>query len=181
MGDFTQVKSPMNFHGGFYPSGNTLDYKMTHWLFTLFQIISNILTSSLLTFSVIYTFYFYIAFEELTFYQKCSIKCVLYSLFYTCTVHYDALSKGMDEPISHVVSVDTENTICMPKTSLWVTIIVFLYFCRTQTRSLPCLVTQSLTPHFEFCSNCWICQSCYMDFSCFIFDIMMTYSFQIWW
>ena len=40
MGDFTWVKSPMNFHGGFYPSGNTLDYKMTHWLFTLFQIIS---------------------------------------------------------------------------------------------------------------------------------------------
>ena len=81
-GLFTQVKSPMNFHGGFYPSGNTLDYKMTHWLFTLLQIISNILTSSLLTFSVIYTFYFYIAFEELTFYQKCLIKCVLYSLFY---------------------------------------------------------------------------------------------------
>ena len=82
MGDFTRVKSPMNFHGGFYSSGNTLDYKMTHLLFTLFQIISNILTSSLLTFSVIYTFYFYIAFEELTFYQKWSIKCVLYSLFY---------------------------------------------------------------------------------------------------
>ena len=56
---------------------------MTHWLFSLFQIISNILTSSLLTFSVNYTFYFYIAFEELTFYQKCSIKYVLYSLFYT--------------------------------------------------------------------------------------------------
>ena len=82
MGDFTRVKSLMNFHGGFYPSGNTLDYKMTHWLFTLFQIISNILTSSLLTFSVIYTFYFYIAFEELTIYKKCSIKSDLYSLFY---------------------------------------------------------------------------------------------------
>ena len=32
--------------------------------------------------ATLYTFYFYIAFEELTFYQKCSIKCVLYSLFY---------------------------------------------------------------------------------------------------
>ena len=89
MGEFTRVKSPMNFHGGFYPSGNTLNYKMTHWLFTLFQIISNILTSSLLTFSVIYTFYFYIAFEELTFYQKCSIKCVLYSLFYSFITSLD--------------------------------------------------------------------------------------------
>ena len=75
-GLFTQVKSPMNFHGGFYPSGNTLDYKMTHWLFTLFQIISNILTSSLLTFSVIYTFYFYIASEGLKIYQKYLIKKV---------------------------------------------------------------------------------------------------------
>ena len=72
MRDFTQV----------YLSKKTPDYNMTHQLFTLFQIISNILTSSLLTFSVIYTFYFYIAFEELTFYQKWSIKCVLYSLFY---------------------------------------------------------------------------------------------------
>ena len=46
--------------------------------------ISNILTFHFYTFSVICTFYFYfyIAFEELTFYQKCSIKCVLYSLFY---------------------------------------------------------------------------------------------------
>ena len=43
---------------------------------------SNILTLHFYTFSVIYTFYFYIAFEELTFYQKYSIKCVLYSLFY---------------------------------------------------------------------------------------------------
>ena len=76
MGDFTQVKSPMNFHGGFYLSGNTLDYKMTHWLFTLFQIIRNILTSSLLTFSVIYTFYFYIASEGLKIYQKYLIKKV---------------------------------------------------------------------------------------------------------
>ena len=29
-GHFTQVKSPMNFHGEFYPSGKTLDYEMTH-------------------------------------------------------------------------------------------------------------------------------------------------------
>ena len=95
MGDFTRVKSPMSFHGRFYLSGNTLDYKMTHWLFTLLQIISNILTSSLLTFSVTYTFYFYIAFVELTFYQKCSIKCVLYSLFYprkTCQLwHFSSM------------------------------------------------------------------------------------------
>ena len=56
---------------------------MTHQLVTLFWIISNILTLHCYTFSVIYTFYFYIAFEELTFYQKCSIKCVLYSLFYS--------------------------------------------------------------------------------------------------
>ena len=76
MQDFTRVKSPMNFLGGFYLSGNTLDYKMTHWLFTLFQIISNILTSSLLTFSVIFTFYFYIASEGLKIYQKHLIKKV---------------------------------------------------------------------------------------------------------
>ena len=81
MGGFTRVKSPMNFHGGFYPSGNTLDYKMTHWLFTLFQIISNILTSSLLTFSVIYTFYFYIASEGLKIYQKYLKKRYLTFLF----------------------------------------------------------------------------------------------------
>ena len=82
MGDFTRVKSPMKIHGRFYLSKKTPDYKMTHQLFTLFWIISNILTFHFYTFSVIYTFYFYIAFEELTFYQKCSIKCVLYSLFY---------------------------------------------------------------------------------------------------
>ena len=79
----TRVKSPMKIHGRFYLSKKTPDYKMTHQLFTLFWIISNILTFHFYTFSVIYTFYFYIAFEELTFYQKCSIKCVLYSLFYT--------------------------------------------------------------------------------------------------
>ena len=82
MGDFTRVKSPMKIHGRFYSCKKTPDYKMTHQLFTLFWIISNILTFHFYTFSVIYTFYFYIAFEELTFYQKCSIKCVLYSLFY---------------------------------------------------------------------------------------------------
>ena len=82
MGDFTRVKSPMKIHGRFYLSKKTPDYKMTHQLFTLFWIISNILTFHFNTFSVIYTFYFYIAFEELTFYQKCSIKCILYSLFY---------------------------------------------------------------------------------------------------
>merc|ERR1712081_7994 len=49
---------------------------MTHRLFTLFQIISNILTSSLLTFSVIYTFYLYIASEGLKIYQKYLIKKV---------------------------------------------------------------------------------------------------------
>jgi len=49
---------------------------MTHWVFTLFQIISNILTSSLLTFSVIYTLYFYIASEGLKIYQKYLIKKV---------------------------------------------------------------------------------------------------------
>ena len=69
-------------HGRFYPSKKTPDYKMIHQLFTLFWIISNILTFHFHTISVIYTFYFYIAFEELTFYQKWSIKCVLYSLFY---------------------------------------------------------------------------------------------------
>ena len=87
MGDFTRVKSPMKIHGRFYLSKKTPDYKMTHQLFTLFWIISNILTFHFYTFSVIYTFYFYIAFEELTFYQKCSIKCVLYSLFY-CLIRF---------------------------------------------------------------------------------------------
>ena len=82
MGDFTRVKSPMKIHGRFYLSKKTPDYKMTHQLFTLFWIISNILTFHFYTFSVICTFYFYIAFKELTFHQKCSIKCVLYSLFY---------------------------------------------------------------------------------------------------
>ena len=82
----TRVKSPMKIHGRFYLSKKTPDYKMTHQLFTLFWIISNILTFHFYTFSVIYTFYFYIAFEELTFYQKCSIKCVLYSLFYTSKI-----------------------------------------------------------------------------------------------
>ena len=76
----------MKIHGRFYLSKNNPDYKMTHQLFTLFWIISNILTFHFYTFSVIYTFYFYIAFEELTFYQKCSIKCVLYSLFYFRTI-----------------------------------------------------------------------------------------------
>ena len=89
MGDFTRVKSPMKIHGRFYLSKKTPDYKMTHQLFTLFWIISNILTFHFYTFSVICTFYFYIAFEELTFYQKCSIKCVLYSLFYSVICQND--------------------------------------------------------------------------------------------
>ena len=78
-----------------YLSKKTPDYKMTHQLFTLFWIISNILTFHFYTFSVIYTFYFYIAFEHLTFYQKCSIKCVLYSLFYIRVVSkkWDSHSK----------------------------------------------------------------------------------------
>ena len=59
---------------------------MTHQLVTLFWIISNILTFHFYTFSVIYTFYFYMAFEELTFYQKCSMKCNLYSLFYNVKI-----------------------------------------------------------------------------------------------
>ena len=75
-GGFYPSKISHEFYGGFYPSGNTLDYKMTHWLFTLFQKISNILSSSLLTFSVIYTFYFYIASEGLKIYQKYLIKKV---------------------------------------------------------------------------------------------------------
>ena len=67
----TQVKSPMKIHGRFYPSKKTPDYKMIHQLFTLeLWIISNFLTSSLLTFSVIYTFDFYIASKELKIDQK---------------------------------------------------------------------------------------------------------------
>ena len=92
MGNFTLVKSPMKIHGRFYLSKKTPDYKMTHQLFTLFWIISNILTFHFYTFSVICTFYFYIAFEELTFYQKCSIKCVLFSLFYLQWISFWLLS-----------------------------------------------------------------------------------------
>merc|ERR1712012_938461 len=66
----------MKIHGRFYLIKKTHDYKMTHRLFTLFQIISNILTSSLLTFSVIYTYYFYIASEGLKIYQKYLIRKV---------------------------------------------------------------------------------------------------------
>ena len=76
MGDFTWVKSPMKIHGRFYLSKKTPDYKMTHQLFTLFWIISNILTFHFYTFSVIYTFYFYIASEGLKIYQKYLIKKV---------------------------------------------------------------------------------------------------------
>ena len=49
---------------------------MTHELFTLFWIISNIITFHFYTFSVIYTFYFYIASEGLKIYQKYLIKKV---------------------------------------------------------------------------------------------------------
>ena len=39
-------------------------------------------------------------------------------------------------------------------------------FYRTHIQSLPWLsVSPSVTPHFELCWNCWICQSSYMDFS----------------
>ena len=37
-------------------------------------------------------------------------------------------------------------------------------FCRTKVRSLSCLLSQSLSPLVEICSNCWICQSCSMYF-----------------
>ena len=47
------------------------------WLLELLtELISDILTSSLLTFSVIYTFYFYIASQGLKIYQKYLIKKV---------------------------------------------------------------------------------------------------------
>ena len=105
MGDFTRVKSPMKIHGRFYLSKKTPDYKMTHQLFTLFWIISNILTFHFYTFSVICTFYFYIAFEELTFYQKCSIKCVLYSLFYTRKVIFIQLQEFPTPPYCCCCSV----------------------------------------------------------------------------
>ena len=76
MGDFTRIKSPMKILGRFYLSKKTPDYKMIHQLFTLFWIISNILTFHFYTFSVIYTFYFYIASEGLKIYQKYLIKKV---------------------------------------------------------------------------------------------------------
>ena len=100
-GLFTQVKSPMNFHGGFYPSGNTLDYKMPHRLCTLFQIISNILPSSLLTFSVIYTFDFYIASEELKIYQKYLIKKVPDFLLLEKFIHDNYLRNSFLQGLSN--------------------------------------------------------------------------------
>ena len=42
---------------------------------------------------------------------------------------------------------------------------VFLHFYQTQVRSLPCLITLSVSRLVEIYSNCLICQSCYMDFS----------------
>ena len=81
MGDFTRVKSPMKIHGRFYLRKKTSDYKMTHQLFTLFWIISNILTFHFYTFSVICTFYFYIAFKGLKIHQKYLIKKVPYFPF----------------------------------------------------------------------------------------------------
>ena len=88
-GLFTQVKSPMNIHGGFYtskifhdfivhvwfyPSRKIPDSKMPHQLFTLSWMISNILTFHFCTFSVMYTFYFYIDLEELIFYKIYLLK-----------------------------------------------------------------------------------------------------------
>ena len=75
--------------------------------------------------------------------------CLLYAhpyLFHFTPVQslYDALSKGMNELISHVVSCDTENKIGMPKTFLWVTIIVFFYFCRTEIRPLHYVLRAAL-------------------------------------
>ena len=73
------------------------------------------------------------------------IFTAFYMHIHTCFIlrpysPYDALSKGMDEMISHVVSGDTENKICMPKTSLWVTINVFIVFSPDPTPiiALPC-------------------------------------------
>ena len=91
----TRVRSPIKIHGRFCLSKKTPDYKMTHQLFTLFWIISNILTFHFYTFSVIYTFYFFIAFEELWIYQKCSIKCVLYSLCYNFDLHTAPATRGI--------------------------------------------------------------------------------------
>ena len=42
---------------------------------------------------------------------------------------------------------------------------VFLHFYQTQVRSLPCLITLSVSRLVEIYSNCLICQSCFMDFS----------------
>ena len=101
----TWAKSPMKIHGRFYLSKKTPDYKMTHQLFTLFWIISNILTFHFFTFSVIYTFYFYIAFAQLIFYQKCSIKCVLYSLFYQKSNWSHLLGARLKVHSSHICEI----------------------------------------------------------------------------
>ena len=47
-------------------------------------------------------------------------------------------------------------------------------FFGTQVQSVPCLVSQSSL--VKFCSNCWICQSCFMDYSKLLYVYFHTLS-----
>ena len=125
-------------HGRFYPSKKTPDYKMIHQLLTLFWIISNILTFHFYTFSVIYTFYFYIAFEELTFYQKCSIKCVLYSLFYRQELLsiVDLISSSQNAKMSNVKT----------KAFSWIYLLKHLFLLETDIFPEDHFRSTSMTP-----------------------------------
>ena len=75
---------------------------MIHQLFTFeLWIISNFLTSSLLTFSVIYTFDFYIASEELKIYQKYLIKKVPDFLLLEKFIHDNYLRNSFLQGLSN--------------------------------------------------------------------------------
>ena len=75
---------------------------MIHQLFTFeLWIISNFLTSSLLTFSVIYTFDFYIASEELKIYQNNLIKKVPDFLLLEKFIHDNYLRNSFLQGLSN--------------------------------------------------------------------------------
>ena len=59
------------------------------------------------------------------------------------------------------------------------------YFLKFLWDPIPVLalkVIPSFNPHFEFCLKCWICQSSYMDFSCWShgFAKIDTWNSPVW-
>ena len=85
--------------------------------------------------------------------------------------HMASLRPGFHySPVAHFLPQVSKDYLKLFKDSLTTSydvlsnIVAAATFYWTQVRSLPCLVPESISALADFCSNCWISPSCYMDF-----------------